>query len=254
MNLKQILLILLVLLSLATTSRADRLEQLFEQANQAYEKEDYTTAIKSYSDIINYGVENSAVFFNLGNAYIKTRQVGQAILYYEKAHRLVPRDPDVLANLELAQLMTVDKVDMPVPGLTANLVNHFYNYFSLNELAELTLFHFAGIMGLLCIIVLVRSNEARRILWYFAGFGIALLLLFGLTFYTKQNKQEKIAEAIVLTPKLDAYSQPGATGAISFTVHEGKKVLIRQSRDNWAEVELENGWQGWVQDTKLGKI
>src|SRR5262249_54460599 len=44
-----------------------------------------------------------AVYFNLGNAWFKSGQLGRAIAAYRQAERLNPRDPDVRANLQFAR-------------------------------------------------------------------------------------------------------------------------------------------------------
>ena len=235
-------------------SAIERIDDLFAEGNKAYEQEDYQTAVQRYEDILKYEVDNPAVYFNLGNAYFMQSQIGQAILYYEKAHKLAPRDSDISENLTLAQLMTVDKVERPNPGLLGSFLTTFYNFFSINELAWLTALHFIGVMILICVIILSRPGFIRRLAWYLCGFGIALLFVFGSTFYLKIDDHQNITQAIVLSPKLDVYSRPNDSGDISFTIHEGKKVDIISDRNDWVEIELENGWQGWVPQTELGRI
>lgn len=244
---------MLAFISLAN-AQSVRINELFVAGNKAYEQKDFETAIQRYQDVLNYEIEHPALYFNLANAYFKTGQLGPAILYYEKAHRLAPRDADVLENLELARMLTVDKVERPTPGLIANLLSTFYQFFSLNELAYLTLFHLIGIMILACLIVLIRAPFAKRVLWYFTGFGIALFIVFAVTFYIKADTYANQPEAIVLTPKLDAYNSPVNTGEVAFTIHEGKKVEILQKREGWYKIMLENDWQGWVEENKLGVI
>ncbi|MFC1683828.1 tetratricopeptide repeat protein [Candidatus Zixiibacteriota bacterium] len=85
-------------------------EGLFQQANQAYQDGQYGQAISLYSQILESGVTNGSVYYNLGNAYFKDNQLGQAILSYERAKRLLPRDADVTANLALANELTADKL------------------------------------------------------------------------------------------------------------------------------------------------
>ncbi len=249
-----LLLSIIIILSICQPAFADLIEDLFVEANRSYEQEDYETAVKRYKNIINYKIENPAIYFNLGNSCFKLDRLGEAILYYEKALRLAPRDADITENLTLARMMTVDKVELPTPGLLANLVATFYNFFSINELAYLTLFHFVGVMILFCLILLIRSPLGRKFLWYLNGFGIGLLLIFAITFYIKLDNQRNIVEAIVLRPKLDAYSSPDQDVDIAFTVHEVKKVTILQDLERWVKIELENGWQGWVAQENLGRI
>ena len=54
--------------------------------------------------VIGRGYESWELYYNLGNAFYKNRQIGPAILNYEKARKLAPNNEDVLFNLELANL------------------------------------------------------------------------------------------------------------------------------------------------------
>ena len=233
---------------------ADRIDELFNEGNKAYEQKNYLAAITKYEEILKYNVHHTAVYFNLANAYFKQNELGKSILYYEKAYKLTPRDQDIRENLELAKLMTVDKIETPTPGLIANFLTTFYHYFSLNEFAALTLFHFIGIIGLIILYLLVRHVFIRRILLYFIGFGIILFIIFGSAFFVKMDIEKNVKEGIVMTAKLDAHSSPDNGSEISFTIHEGKKVKILQIVENWVKIELENSWQGWVEQDAISEI
>ena len=45
----------------------------FEDANAAFAKKDYPTAIKNYEQILESGQYSPELYFNLGNAYFKNR-------------------------------------------------------------------------------------------------------------------------------------------------------------------------------------
>ncbi len=49
------------------------------------------------------GQWNPALFYNLGNAYFRTGDLGRAILNYERALALDPSQPEARANLQLAR-------------------------------------------------------------------------------------------------------------------------------------------------------
>ena len=76
----------------------------FFHANALYKDGQYTAAASDYEQLRNAGLESGNLYFNLGNAYFKAGQRGKAILNYERAHRLLPSDPDVEANLDVRAL------------------------------------------------------------------------------------------------------------------------------------------------------
>ncbi len=75
----------------------------FDAANQQFKSGDFAGAAAAYEKILVTEGRRAAVFYNLGNSYQSLKQYGPAILAYERARLLTPRDPDLLANLALAR-------------------------------------------------------------------------------------------------------------------------------------------------------
>ncbi len=61
-----------------------------------------TEAIEIYEQLITAGARDSALFYNLGNAYYRDGNLAEAVVNYREAAALAPRDADIQANLELA--------------------------------------------------------------------------------------------------------------------------------------------------------
>ena len=72
-------------------------------ANQRFKAGDFAGAAAAYEKILSAEGPRASVYYNLGNAYQNLKQYGPAILAYERARLLTPRDPDLLANLALAR-------------------------------------------------------------------------------------------------------------------------------------------------------
>ncbi len=75
----------------------------FDDANQRFKSGDFAGAAAAYEKIIAADGPRASVYYNLGNSYQQLKQYGPAILAYERARLLTPRDPDLLANLALAR-------------------------------------------------------------------------------------------------------------------------------------------------------
>src|SRR5207247_3024606 len=75
----------------------------FEAANKLYYEAQFTNAAAAYEKLIQSGQHAPSLYFNLGNAWFKSGQIGRAIAAYRHAEQLTPRDPDVRANLEFAR-------------------------------------------------------------------------------------------------------------------------------------------------------
>ena len=76
-----------------------------------YNEGEFDRAIDEWRTCEDYGVKNSDLYYNLGNAYFRSGKLGFAIYYYKTALRLDPNNDDIIHNLKYAQSMTRDKVE-----------------------------------------------------------------------------------------------------------------------------------------------
>ncbi len=72
-------------------------------ANQQFADGDFSKAATSYQKLLDDGGPDAAIYYNLGNALQSEKEYGPAILAYERARLLTPRDPDLQANLMMAR-------------------------------------------------------------------------------------------------------------------------------------------------------
>ncbi|MES2627859.1 MAG: SH3 domain-containing protein, partial [Bacteroidota bacterium] len=186
--------------------------------------------------------------YNLGNAYYKTNQLGQAILQYEKALVIQPRFEQASENLSLANSRIVDKID----NTSRKNLSSFW--FSLKQEAGVPWF---GLMTLsawllaavLFAVFILSRNSALKKAGFFAG-SLFLVLSFVLLYLTLSTESdlENNKWAIVTSDKADAFTEPKSGSAITFVIHEGTKVRVTQRNGDWTEIQLANGSTGWVQD------
>ena len=88
--------------ALAAPEGVARFERTFADAAKAYDENRLPEAIAGWQALADEGQALPEVLFNLGNAYYRHGDLGEAILAYRRAQRLAPRDPDVRANLGFA--------------------------------------------------------------------------------------------------------------------------------------------------------
>ena len=225
----------------------------FEKANEFYAAGTYDSAQVYYSMIVDAGINNSAVFFNLGNTYHRLNKPGLARLYYEKAALLSPKDEDVQANIRFIQTIIVDRSEER--GEDDFLTAIFYNIHMLLPLQSqlVLLFALTLILSIFGIGILFKRGLSRLWLSYGATLCAVLILITGISAGYKIYALESRQYAIILTQTLDAKNQPMGTQTL-FTAHEGTKLQIRKTDGEWALVNLPNGASGWVPVSGLGKI
>jgi tetratricopeptide (TPR) repeat protein len=80
--------------------------------NDHYVNNEFEEAITAYQAVIDSGYESASLYFNLGNAFFKTNQLTMALVNYERALILDPRDEEILHNQELAHSFLTDEIDV----------------------------------------------------------------------------------------------------------------------------------------------
>ena len=83
---------------------------IYNKANQYYASNDFQSALSNYLVLIERGVKNPHLYYNLGNTYFKLGELGYAILYYEKALALRSSDRETRENLEYAKRSLKERV------------------------------------------------------------------------------------------------------------------------------------------------
>jgi hypothetical protein len=224
---------------------------LFEQANQAYKEEHYEEASRLYEEILASGMIHGTVLYNLGNAYFKMNRLGEAILAYERARQLLPRDGDVAANLRLARELTADKIAQENPPLLIRWITYLARTLNVNELTWLSFMLYVLTASLVVIGIWTRPKRLRKkILVSALAIGI-LLVVSGSSLAGRIYWQTSVARAVILVPAVDAHSGPGDDYTKIFTAHEGTTVRIRQQREGWYLIALPNGLGGWIPDETI---
>ncbi len=230
-------------------------ETLFLEGNAFYENGEYVNAEKAYKKILPYGIENPLVYYNLGNACFKQNKIGEAILYYERALRIVPNDGDILDNLVYVNKQIYDKIEIPEESPPLKFLIRLHHFFSLEtQLVMILLFlYLLSLTGTYFFLRKRRGKETD-----FSSISLALLafllLLLLLSAGIKIYQTEYVDYGIVLMEKVDVLSGPGETNAILFPMHEGLKVRIREERGEWFQISLPNGLNGWVRKKTIGVV
>lgn len=224
----------------------------FEQANDLYNKGDFENAITTYKAILDTGEHSAALYFNLANAHYKLNHIAPSIYYYEKALKLAPNDKEIHNNIAFARNMTIDAIDkIPEVGF-AKLSKTVTNWLTFDNWAKLSV----ALMVLFVVFYLVYyfNNGTTQKRFAFIS-AMAFLILSGCTIalaYNNYNLVQKDQPAIVFAKETLVKSEPNMRSSESFKLHEGTKVQILDTVDNWKKIKLADGKTGWIpnQDIK----
>ncbi len=223
----------------------------FNEATEFYNAAKYEEAISNYLSIIEDGQHSAALYFNLANCYYKLSQIAPSIYYYEKALLLKPQDKDIKNNLAYAQNMTLDAID-PLPQTTLNkLYNSITKLFSFDQWAYLAVtFVILFVIAYILFYYFNYSNHKR------IAFGISIGALISsmvcILFAFTQYQDYKIDNpAIIFSEELAVKSEPNGRSSQVFVLHEGTKVNVMDTLNDWNKIQLLDGKIGWVPSSEI---
>jgi tetratricopeptide (TPR) repeat protein len=211
----------------------------FQAANQLYDAGQFADAAAAYERI---EPKTAHVYFNLGNALFRQEKFGLAVLNYERARQLAPRDPDILANLKFAR----DRLGIEESRsfLTAAVESRTIGEWSRYELVAMWL----TVLAVAGAIWLRRARSAMILIAVVAGLTTAT------TAGVLVVRERAAPSAIVVAGKADARFAPAADATVHFSLPEGAKVAVLEDRGGWSFVERADGQQGWVQTGAIQRI
>ncbi len=228
--------------------------QVMLTANRAYEAGDYLGAAAGYEALVDFGLRNADVYYNLGNAYFKHGDLGRAILNYRRAYRLDPRDPDILTNLTIARAQTLDRLESSSEGSLTNLVQLAEEWLTLREAAFLALFLWLSLGGLALLTILLPR---WRRLFVIVMAIVAIFLAAGLfSIANRYYSEQRYPPAVVVVPQVDVTSGPGGADQylVEFELHSGAEVRLVESRPGWQRLTLADNLQGWVAEETIERV
>ena len=241
-------------LVIAGISSADEAAQRFEQANQLYLQAKYPDAVAQYEKIVQSGFESGELYFNLGNAYYKSGNIQKAILNYERARQLLPRDEDVQFNLQLANLQVVDKIDAVPRLFVYRWVDSMLALFSLSTMGWIIYSFFILTLTAFACFLYARTYTQKR-LSMFAGLVFSTALILTMIGYGVQSYKESNTEfAIVMSDVANIKAAPDSKGNDLFVLHKGLRVQVLDSVNHWRKIRLADGKVGWIPEEDCESI
>jgi tetratricopeptide (TPR) repeat protein len=218
----------------------------FQQGVSQFQNGQYQEAVDSFNNVLKNGEQSAAVYYNLGNAYYKLGQIGRAVLNYERAKRLSPRDPDILYNLEIAQLRVVDKIETPPPMLFLKLWSDFTEIISVEFSSLLFMVFYLLFIFFLIVKLFAKNLVIQKIVRFSFLPLLVLVFISGILFFLRARSESNVQEGVILVNKVEVKSSPSPEATDVFALHEGLKVQITDYSGNFVRIELPDGKVGWL--------
>lgn len=238
-----------LILAAAVPCPAQENARQFIAAMEAYNAGDYASAIQGLETIARNGTRNGALYYNLGNAYLKNDNLGLAILWYERALPLLPHDPDLRFNYDYARSLTKDAQETPPTSLVR--IFFFWKY-QLSPRA--TVLVAIGANLLFWCLAIVWRLTGRRAVRHAALIILAPAVVFIFTAAYNYYEAAHLRQGIVLPSQVSIRSGLEETATELFVLHAGAKVKIIKAMKTHYQIRFSKDKFGWVGQEKIGVI
>lgn len=207
------------------------------------------SAIQRYHLMIASGVRNGYLYYNLGNSYMRIRDVGEAIYWYRMAERLIPQDTRLRANLRYARSQT--RTQFPAPASSELWRTLFFFHYLIPFSTRLWIF--LAFWNLFWILMAVRLYKKSIGGAWLAAPLVAGCLIFGLSAAADVGRDRMKREAVLVQSDVVARKGDAATYEPVFSepLGSGVEVEVLQIRDRYTEVRFTSGVAGWVPSSAL---
>lgn len=225
--------------------------EFFEKGNTAYNEGEYDDAINYYERILEDGQTSAEVYFNLGNAYYKLNNIAPSVYFYEKALQINPNDQDIRNNLEFARNMVLDDIEEVERTGLSRLWRDIVSILGYNEWAWLAISFSVLFSVFFLIYYFSRRSVFKRVFFSLSMVVLAFAILAVVFAFQQRHYYTSDQYAIIFSEEAEVRSEPTLRSEEIFSLHEGTKVEVLETYQDWIKFELSNGIQGWMDKNHL---
>jgi tetratricopeptide (TPR) repeat protein len=213
-------------------------EDTFAKANQAYAEGRFGASAANYESLVNSGKWSANLFYDLGNAYYRLGDFGQAILNYERALALEPRHPEATANLLLA------RDEARALELRRDPIERYASFGTVEQYTIAATIAFWCALFLIAHLVLARRRSAGRLALIALSVIVGAASIFAIV--TLENGTRGNALAVVTGQRVEARFATADTAKSILVLPAGTEIKILSERGDWIYVALPNDQRGWI--------
>lgn len=212
--------------------------------NPAGAAERYRQAADVWTRVVDSGVVNGKLYYNLGNAHLRLGRIGKAIIAYRRAQRLNPTDGRVVANLRSARNLSATHIEASAESVLIRKLFFWHFDTSIKGRAVAA----EVFIGAAWLALIVGLFVRRRWLGSLGGtamvLGVVLIVSVAVQWRAETSSPEGvlIANEVVVRKGNDESYQPQFNEPLS----QGVEFRVLESRSEWYRIRLANGKEGWI--------
>ena len=221
----------------------------FKEANQLYRDGKFKGAAERYEELVKLKPA-AEIYYNLANAYFKDKKLGLAILNYERARELVPRDRDTRANLAYASGLIEYKIE-DKRNWYSRAMNRLLSYVTFTECWVLAL----GAYLIFIIGFLVSFMRRRPFTFGKSGaLAVVFVIFCSIPILLKYGEFAAGRPGVVTGGQAEVRYGPSNIDRIAFRLVEGLEISINDTKQEWYRIQLNDGRSGWVPQAQVTQI
>jgi len=238
---------LVIAVDLSSSKRAG-LENIIT-GNKLFHLGKYDQAIGIYEQLIDQGISDSVVYFNLGNAYYQQGDIGRAMLNYKRAKQLAPRDSDIKMNLEFVERNMISNEDFQptASGPLQSIANLTQSWLTINESAILSLALWFLFFFLYMVYRILNKGTIRTSIGYLTFLVIFMFILIGASFGSRIIIENTQPDAIVIVSEITLNREPNFESTTELKLKNGTNIKLLDTKGEWIKLSTAGFTiQGWV--------
>ena len=220
---------------------ANETNLIFVKAIEEYKQGKYLKACEKFEKIVENGIKNGEIYYNIGNSYFKAGDIGRAILWYERGKKIIPFDPDLKFNLKYAENFVKDiKSDS---NIHISDILFFWN----NMISSRILQYFALISFLIFFIYAGIQTVIKKKIFTYIGIFIlffSIIIISGAFFDYFQKGINNYA--VIIKDKTFVRSGLSDNSTQLFMLHSGTKVKVQKTKEKYFKIFFSKGKIGWL--------
>jgi hypothetical protein len=188
--------------------------------------------------------ESAPALCNLGNALVREGKPGQAILAFERALQLAPRDPAIAVNLQAVRATA----GLVVPPATWwQSASHAL---TINEWA------WGGSLALafVCAAISFSRFLSRRQRQWINALGVTCAVAVLVAAGALSVRWPELSRAVVINAHVTALIAPAESASPVFPLAEGEIVTANKVLRNFVLVRTADGRSGWVARAQIERV
>ena len=240
----------------AQGARLSSLQEVFEAANVAASRGDYQTAIAGYQRLVEAGVRDGDVYFNLATAFAQAGDYPRAILNFERALEIRPNDTKTRDSLRSAE-QTLEETRAEAEGeamiqRTSSMSEALYASFTEDALAYALVV--ANLVFFLC---LGWSWAMRRRKGLLIAIAVSAGLALGfcaLGLGVKAGMFRDGLRAIALDDRVSLREGPDARARVRGEARGGDRAEVIAVDADFLKLRVVSGAEGWAEAASVGLV